>query len=324
MRLIHVGGIALNQTPLDWDGNRDRIVAALDEARSLRLSIVCLPELCVTGYGCEDAFQSPGVHRMAWRVLGEIEPATRGLFVAVGLPVRFENGLYDAVAVLVDGRLEGLVAKQYLAGDGIHYEPRWFRPWPRGRRAVLTPEGGGEGRGGHRPIPFGDLRFDCNGVRIGFEICEDAWAAERPGAGLAARGVDIILNPSASHFAFSKEEIRRRFVLEGSRAFGVTYIYANLLGNEAGRAIYDGGVLIASAGRMVAAGRRFSFGDRMVTTAVVDLDATRLAGTRLVLDPFVAEDPADCVKTAFAPEPAAPRPERGASAGRDAWEGAAT
>ena len=60
----------------------------------------------------------------------------------------------------------------------------------------------------------------------------------------------MILNPSASHFAFGKIEVRRRFVLEGSRAFGVSYVYSNLLGNEAGRAIYDGGALIASAGQL--------------------------------------------------------------------------
>ena len=56
-------------------------------------------------------------------------------------------------------------------------------------------------------------------VRIGFEICEDAWVATRPGAYLARRAVDVILNPSASHFAFGKLEVRKRFVLEGSRAF---------------------------------------------------------------------------------------------------------
>lgn len=117
-----------------------------------------------------------------------------------------------------------------------------------------------------RVVPIGDLRFDCGGIRIGFEICEDAWAADRPGASLAARGVDIILNPSASHFAFDKDAIRQRFVLEGSRAFCATYVYANLLGNEAGRAIYDGGVLIATGGRMVAAGRRFGFGDQLCTS----------------------------------------------------------
>jgi len=91
-------------------------------------------------------------------------------------------------------------------------------------------------------------------VRIGFEICEDAWVAQRRGAELALTGVDLILNPSASHFAFGKQEVRRRLVLEGSRAFGVSYVYANLVGNEAGRAIYDGDALIATAGKVLAQG----------------------------------------------------------------------
>jgi len=316
MHLIRVGGTALNQTPLDWDGNRDRIVAAITSAKSRGVAILCLPELCISGYGCEDAFQSPGVQRMAWRVLEEIEPHTAGIIVAVGLPVRFENGVYDAAAVLADGRLAGIVCKQHLAGEGIHYEPRWFRPWPKGRRSQLAIDG--------RTVPIGDIRFDCGGVRLGFEICEDAWAADRPGAGLAARGVDLILNPSASHFAFGKDEIRRRFVLEGSRAYGVTYVYANLLGNEAGRAIYDGGVIIATGGRVAAAGRRFSFTDRVETTAVVDVDVTRLAQTRLLLESVVSpgnsDGDGDCVSIAFRPPVLTPQRESAAGDARDAWE----
>ena len=160
MHLIRLGGSALNQTPLDWDGNRDRILAAIAAARKAGVAILCLPELCVSGYGCEDAFLSPGVQRMAWRTLSEIVPHTAGIAVALGLPVRFESGVYDAAAFIADGRLAGLVCKQHLAGDGIHYEPRWFRPWPRGRQATITVEGG--------EFPIGDLRFDCGGVRVGF------------------------------------------------------------------------------------------------------------------------------------------------------------
>ncbi len=141
----------------------------------------------------------------------------------------------------------GFVAKQFLAGDGIHYEPRWFKPWPAGRRATRR-------RSKAATIRSATSIFDCGGVRIGFEICEDAWVANRPGGDLSLHGVDVILNPSASHFAFGKIEVRQRFVLEGSRAFGVSYVYANLLGNEAGRAIYDGGALIASGGKLL--GRR--------------------------------------------------------------------
>ena len=311
MQLIRIGGIALNQIPLDWDGNRDRILQGLEAARQAGIGLICLPELAVSGYGCEDAFQSPGVLRTAWTVLGEIEPHTAGLVAAIGLPVRFETAVYDAVALVVDGRTAGIVCKQHLAGEGIHYEPRWFRAWPRGRRGVLVVDG--------RRIPIGDLRFDCGGVRVGFEICEDAWVADRPGADLAARGVDILLNPSASHFAFGKDEIRRRFVLEASRSCGAAYVYANLVGNEAGRAIYDGGVQIAAAGRMVAEGRRFSFADVVPAAAVVDIDAVRLAQSRLVF-PTVDRPDGECVTLPFGPPVLAESVPLGGHDGRDAWE----
>jgi NAD+ synthase (glutamine-hydrolysing) len=71
-----------------------------------------------------------------------------------------------------------------------------------------------------------------------------------------------------------------RLVLEGSRAYGVSYVYANLLGNESGRAIYDGGALIASGGKLVAAGPRFSFADFHITDAVIDVDAARMSQAR--------------------------------------------
>jgi NAD+ synthase (glutamine-hydrolysing) len=135
---------------------------------------------------------------------------------------------------------------------------------------------------------------------IGFEICEDAWVANRPGAALALKATDIILNPSASHFAFGKLEVRKRFVLEGSRAFSTSYVYANLLGNEAGRAIYDGGALIATGGKLVAAGPRFSFEEVQITTAVVDVDATRMSQARTAsFRPQLGGNNSLVVRTAF-------------------------
>ena len=272
MQLIKVGAAVLNQTPLAWESNKANIVASIEAARRERVSLLCLPELCITGYGCEDAFLSPAVQRTAWRMLEEIVPTTRGIVVSIGLPVLHHSALYNAAALVADGRILGFAAKRFLAGDGIHYEPRWFKPWPVGRRADLAV--------GDESYPLGDIHFDVGGVKIGFEICEDAWVANRPGAELALRGVDVILNPSASHFAFGKSEVRHRFVLEGSRAFGVSYVYANLLGNEAGRIVYDGGAHIASVGQLVALGPRFSFADWRLTTAVIDVDATRLSRVR--------------------------------------------
>ena len=282
MRLIKVASAAVNQTPLAWESNKQNIVSAIQAAKSRQVSVLCLPELCITGYGCEDAFHSPGIQQTALDVLAEILPETRGLIVSLGLPIAHGGALFNMVALAVGGALIGCVGKQNLTGEGVHYEPRWFKPWPKGQRAEM--------RLGDRDVPIGDLLFDVDGVRIGFEICEDAWVANRPGGELAAAGADLLLNPSASHFAFGKQEIRERFVLEGSRAFDVSYVYANLLGNEAGRIIYDGGRMIASAGKMVARGRRFSYADFEITSAVVDIDATRMARSRVTSSPIACDE----------------------------------
>ena len=221
MKLIRVGAAVLNQTPLDWDGNRARLSGAIADARQAGVSVLCLPELCITGYGCEDAFHAPGTQQMALSVLEELLPETRGMIVSLGLPLLFHGALYNTGCLVADGKILGFVGKQNLAGEGIHYEPRWFKPWPEGVRVETLAAGAA--------TPLGDLIFDLGGIRLGYEICEDAWVADRPGGKLARHGVDLILNPSASHFAFGKHEIRKRFVTEGSRAFNVGYVYANLL-----------------------------------------------------------------------------------------------
>jgi NAD+ synthase (glutamine-hydrolysing) len=279
---IRIAAVAMNQTPMAWDANCRNIRTALAAARDAGAGILCLPELCITGYGCEDMFFSAGIQQRSLELLQELLPDATGLIACLGLPIFFEGGVFNAAAVVCDGRLLGFVAKQHLAGDGIHYEPRWFRRWPAGEVGSVQMAG--------QHYPVGDLLFDCGGVRIGLEICRDAWVAERTGARLAQRGADVILNPSASHFAFAKQQIRERFVLEGSRAFCVSYAYSNLLGNEAGRSIYDGGTLIAMGGKMLVRGPRFSFADWLLTTAVVDVDSTRRAKTESFPDAPQADE----------------------------------
>ena len=272
MRLIKVAVACVNQTPFAWDQNFANLRDAIAAARAAGATVLCLPELAITGYGCEDAFFMDGLQDEAFAQLEALASLTAGMVVAVGLPVYHAKALYNAVALLVDGAIAGFAAKQFLAADGIHYEPRWFKSWPKGELEALEHTARD---GTTRRYPIGDVVFDAGDVRIGFEICEDAWVANRPGTDLALRGVDLICNPSASHFAFGKFGTRQRFVIEGSRAFGVAYLYSNLLGNEAGRVIYDGGGLIASNSELVARGRRFSFHDVELATAVIDIDANR-------------------------------------------------
>ncbi len=279
---IKVATAALNQTPLDWAGNQRRIEAVFDEARAAKVALLVLPELCTTGYGCEDAFLGPDVAMRAWSMLMELVPQTKGMVVSIGMPVRRRGGLYNAACVVADGRIAGFAAKEHLAGEGLHYEPRWFKPWPNHQVVQLEHDG--------QSYPFGDVFFDFSGVRVGFEICEDAWVAQRRGA-LDGYAMDIIVNPSASHFAFGKNAVRERLVLEGSRSMAVSYLYANLLGNEAGRVIYDGGCYIAQNGKMLAQSPRLTFTDSMLTTAVIDVEASRTEQVRTTSFQADSSDP---------------------------------
>ena len=262
---VGIGAVTINQTPLDWSGNRERIVQALNEARSAGAKLVCLPELCISGYGCEDMFLAHHVRERSIEELIKLQPETKGLAVTVGLVLDIRGAIYNAMAMLVDGKIAGMVCKQHLAGDGIHYEPRWFNPWPAGK--VVEVEIAGQS------IPVGDLVFDFQGLGIGMEICRDAWVKDRPARRMANRGVSLLLNPSGSHFAFGKQDnIRKRLVMEGSQLINGCCVYTNLHGNESGRSIYEGGALFANRGELVAEGPRFSFADHTLTLLNFELE----------------------------------------------------
>lgn len=268
MTTLRLAAVTLSTLPLDLSGNAARIITAIADARAQGASVVLLPELCVTGYGCEDAFGAVWLAEAAWRtVVDAIAPHTHGLVVALGLPVWAHGAMLNAAVLLVDGEPVGVAAKGDLAGDSLFYEPRWFKPWPRGTATHLT-------IGDHR-LPIGDRCFEVGGVRFGFEICEEAWVADRVSARHAQHGVDVVLNPSASPFALGKDATRDRFVLEGSRAAFSVYALANLVGNEAGRLIFEGGSRIAVGGTMRARGERLGFVDHDVVLATVDLASLR-------------------------------------------------
>ncbi|WP_338876650.1 NAD(+) synthase [Spirosoma sp. SC4-14] len=268
MKLLKVAAGVLNQIPLAWDHNKQNIINAIEEARRQNVSLLCLTELCISGYGCEDAFFAQNTIDQSVASLLDIVEYTNDIAVAVGLPLRHNNRTFDVACLIANKRIQGFVAKQFMANNGVHYETRWFQPWPAYVRDEI--------KIGDFMYPFGDIVFDLSGIRIGFEICEDAWVASRPGRILYERGVDLILNPTASHFAFLKSQVRERFVVDASRSFGVSYIYSNMLGNEAGRMIYDGDAMVASNGELLVSGPRLSYEDFLIVPAVVDVEATRL------------------------------------------------
>lgn len=252
MKTIKVAGAAVNQTPIDWSNNLKNIIEAIEAAKKEKVQLLCLPELCITGYGCEDLFLSSWMPAEALRQLTLLLPHTSDIMVSVGLPIVHKGLLYNCSCVIHNEEILGFAAKQFLANDGVHYEPRWFTSWKAGEKDEIVV--------GSKSYPIGILTFTLEGYKVGFEICEDAWREDlRPAIKHYKEGVDIILNPSASHFALGKSNIRKQLVSSSSKKFNCLYLYANLLGNESGRMIFDGDILFGLNGNIVARNRLLSF-----------------------------------------------------------------
>lgn len=272
--MIKIAGATVNQTPIDWSNNTSHILQAIEEARRQNVRILCFPELSITGYGCEDLFLSEWVAARAWKELLIIREHCDNITIAVGLPFRLDRSNYNAVCVIKDRKILGISFKQNLARDGVHYEPRWFDEGTPGE--IHDCERDGE------KFPAGDIIYTVEEVRFGFEICEDAWRKEnRPGHSLCERGVDLILNPSASHYAMGKSRLREKeVVIDGSQKFKCAYLFVNLLGNEAGRMIYDGDIIAGQNGRVLAVNRRLAFADFRLMA--IDIDIHDPANSRAI------------------------------------------
>ena len=265
MSRILIGLASLNQTPIDWDGNLKNIKSAIEAAKEKGLKILCLPELCLTGYGCEDIFLSNWLPVKALSLLPEITHSTYGICVTVGLPVKLHGRVYNCIAIIHDQKILGFYAKQQLANEGVHYETRWFTPWLKGDKKNIDIDG--------NSYPISDDTYDLYGYRIGIEICEDAWEeASRPAKDYHKKNVQIILNPSASHFAFGKALMRDELIIGSSERYQCVYAYANLLGNEAGRMIYDGETMIAQNGRLLLRNKLLVYYDFHLSFADIDLE----------------------------------------------------
>jgi len=269
MSQLKIACATINQTPLDWSGNFSRILEAIQKAQFLNVELLCFPELTITGYGSEDLFLSYWYPQKAMDQVLKLVPYCQNITVAIGTPVRIGAAVYNCMAIIENAELKGIVAKQYMAIDGVHYEFRWFTPWQAGKVLNLELQG--------KEVPLGDLTFTKNELSYGFEICEDAWRGDlRPGYRLKTRAVDLIFNPSASHFAMGKTLIREELIKESSKILNATYFYVNLLGNEAGRMIFDGEILVAHDGKLLLKNELLSMEDNQVLTFDYPADFTNL------------------------------------------------
>jgi NAD+ synthase (glutamine-hydrolysing) len=228
------------------EANAQEILRVLGEAPDS--DIVLFPELCVTGYTCADLFGQSALLDAGRQMTLRLVEASKGrkALVVVGLPIPVVNSLYNCAVVFCDGRLLGIVPKQFIPNYKEFYESRWFS------------SGAGKERDhiefGSERVPFGvDLLFGAQqGVVVGVEICEDLWMPVPPSSIQAIAGANILLNLSASNETVGKNVYRTDLVVGQSGRCMAAYAYASSGPSESTTdLVFSGHCLIAENGKLL-------------------------------------------------------------------------
>jgi len=268
----------------DCHYNAEQTFIMMRQAEKAGVKVLVLPELGLTGYTCGDLFYQDTLLRGAEEALSTVLAATRNLEVvtSVGLPVRYNNKLYNCAAVIQKGKILGLIPKVHLPNYGEFYEKRQFAPaLENGTYVTLC---------GQNDVWFqaGQV-FRCNNIPdlvLGFEICEDLWTPDSPSVNMAQAGATIIGNLSASNDLIGKDAYRRQLVTMQSAKLLCGYIYSSSgEGESTSDVVFGAHQLIAENGTLLAE-RRFDGG-----LLISEIDVQRLAYERRrtqVMDPASA------------------------------------
>ncbi len=271
----------------DCTYNAQQCLTLMRQAAEQGVKVLCLPELCLTGYTCGDLFLQESLLQGAEDALAHIIRETKDLdlVTALGVPVRYHGKLFNCAAVLCRGELLGLVPKLNLPNYTEFYEGRWFTSgWALLGTDFCIPFAGQEN------VEFSPgLVFRCADLPqlcIGVEICEDLWVADTPSTRLAQGGATLILNPSASDETVCKDDYRRTLLSATSGRLVCGYVYADAgWGESSTDLIYAGHSLIAENGTILAQ-RRFETG-----LTVTELDLEKLCHERQRMSTFPADAP---------------------------------
>ena len=249
MRTLRIAMAQMNPTVGDLTGNIHRIRTWVRDAKRAKADLVVFPELAITGYPPEDLLLKSQFIADTLRALNEITHAVRGLAAVVGYVGQEDHNdshsarssivsscrqtLFNAAALIVDGKLVGSYKKWYLPNYGVFDESRYFHP---GRRLPL---------------------FLINGTTIGVSICEDIWLPEGPTRVQAAAGAEVIVNINASPFHVGKSRLREQMLATRARENGVIVTYTNMVGGQ-DELVFDGSSLILDpSGNVIARGHAF-------------------------------------------------------------------
>lgn len=262
----------------DTTFNLEEILKNLEEAFHEGAKIIVFPELCLTGYTCQDLFFQSTLQKGAVNALKEIISFSKEkeALVFVGLPWEYMGKLYNASAAICNGKLLGIIPKTSIPNYSEFYEARYFVPG-MGSIVMVDFEDKDENR---YQVPFGtDQLFRCTsipGLIVGAEICEDLWGPQPPSIRHCLAGATVIVNNSASDEGAGKDRYRRNLVIGQSERLVCGYLYANAGEGESTQDLVFGGHnLIGENGRCLAESQRFQSG-----IIYGDIDLEKLASER--------------------------------------------
>ena len=266
----------------DTSYNLREIENIIAQAEGKGVEIICFPELCLTGYSCQDLFREQLLLDKAEDALLQLLNFTRMLDIIaiVGLPVSVNGILLNCAAVIQHGALLGIVPKTYLPNYNEFYEKRWFAS-AQDLRATEIYLAGSPVVISSEPKVFSTM----DGVKFGVEICEDVWAPIPPSNNLALAGADIIFNLSASNELIGKHAYLKTLLAQQSARTMSGYVYAGCgFGESSQDVVYGGNALIYENGHLLCEGERFALSSQV---QICQIDVERLRAERRVNTTYI-------------------------------------
>ena len=262
--------------------NTQQIESMIAQAEGKGVEVIVFPELCITGYTCQDLFRQRALLEQTETAVMMLLDFTRKLDVItiVGLPVIVGDLLLNCAAVIQKGDLLALIPKTYLPNYSEFYEKRWFASSQdlhpteirfAGTRITVTREP--------------QLIRTCDGAILGIEICEDVWAPAPPSNRLALAGADLIFNLSASDELIGKHAYLKSVLAQQSARTITGYIYSSSgFGESTQDVVYGGNALIYENGKLIASAERFSMKPQLI---ISQIDIERLRTERRTNSTYV-------------------------------------
>lgn len=233
MRTLRIGLCQINTTVGDIEGNTKKILDYVDRGKKMGTDLLAFPEMAVTGYPPEDLLFMPKFIEANLKAIRDIAKATASITVIVGF-VDKNQDIFNAAAILHDGKIIDVYSKTFLPNYGVFDEDRYFQP---GKENFV---------------------FTLKSTPIGPSICEDLWYPGDPVRTQTLQGgAELIVNISSSPYHAGKTAFRERMISTRASDNVAIVAYCNLVGGQ-DELVFDGGSLIVDQkGDLIARGKQF-------------------------------------------------------------------